>query len=104
MAGMDRQSEERRCMQLDGGKACVSLASGFWDSIEQIATQRGTTLERLVAQVVGDANKDEMSTMLRVYVLAYYQQDFGYPLLNVSDLAQAEVALPLGMSTKRHLH
>lgn len=42
--------------------------------------------------------------MLRVFVLAHYQQDFGYLLLDAPDLALAEIALPLEMPKKRRLH
>jgi predicted DNA-binding ribbon-helix-helix protein len=61
--------EERRCVELDGRKACVSLENDFWDCIEQIAVQRGTTLDHLVAQVVGDTAKDDLSAVLRVFIL-----------------------------------
>ena len=53
------------------------LENDFWECIEQIATQRGITIDRLVAQVVGDASKDELSAMLRVFVLSYYRQCLG---------------------------
>jgi predicted DNA-binding ribbon-helix-helix protein len=101
---MDRQSEERRCVELDGGKACVSLENDFWDCIEQIAVQRGTTLDHLVAQVVGDTAKDDLSAVLRVFVLGHYRQHFGG--LTTKDLAPAvaEDGVPYRMTEKRQIH
>jgi predicted DNA-binding ribbon-helix-helix protein len=64
-------------LELDGRTACVSLENDFWDCIEQIAMQRGTTLDHLVAQVVGDTAKDDLSAVLRVFVLGHYRQHFG---------------------------
>jgi predicted DNA-binding ribbon-helix-helix protein len=46
----------------------VSLEYDFWDCIEQIAILRGTTLDRLVAQEVGDAGMEGLFAVLRVFV------------------------------------
>jgi predicted DNA-binding ribbon-helix-helix protein len=77
IASMDEVFEERRCVELDGRKACVSLENDFWECIEQIAASRGTTFSRLVAQVVGDSAKSELSAILRVFVLAHFRHDAG---------------------------
>jgi predicted DNA-binding ribbon-helix-helix protein len=101
---MDRQFEERRCVELDGRKACVSLENDFWDCIEQIAVQRGTTLDHLVAQVVGDTAKDDLSAVLRVFVLTHYWQHFGGLTTKVSAPAVAEDGVPYRMTEKRQIH
>jgi predicted DNA-binding ribbon-helix-helix protein len=101
---MDQQSEERRCVELDGRKACVSLENDFWDCIEQIATQRGTTIDRLVAQVVGDAEREHLSGVLRVFVLAHYREYFGLLPPDVRNSTIAEVGLPYRMPEKWQIH
>ncbi|MDB5580520.1 MAG: hypothetical protein JWR80_5696 [Bradyrhizobium sp.] len=101
---MDRQSEERRCVELDGRKACVSLENDFWDCIEQIAVQRGTTLDHLVAQVVGDTAKDDLAAVLRVFVLTHYRQHFGLLTTKDSAPAVAEDCVPYRMTQKRQIH
>ena len=101
---MDRQFEERRCVELNGRKACVSLENDFWDCIEQIAVQRGTTLDHLVAQVVGDTAKDDLSAALRVFVLTHYRQHFGLLTTKDSAPAVAEDGVPYRMTEKRQIH
>ena len=101
---MDRQSEERRCVELDGRKACVSLETDFWECIEQIALQHGTTLNHLVAQVVGDTAKDDLSAVLRVFVLGHYRQHFGLLTTEVSAAAVAVDGVPYRMTVKRQIH
>lgn len=101
---MDQQSEERRCVELDGRKACVRLENDFWDCIEQIAVQRGTTLDHLVAQVVGDTAKDDLSAVLRVFVLGHYRQHFGGLTSEVPAPSVAEDGVPHRMEEKRQIH
>jgi predicted DNA-binding ribbon-helix-helix protein len=103
-ADMDRQSEERRCVELDGRTACVSLENDFWDCIEQIAMQRGTTLDHLVAQVVGDTAKDDLSAMLRVFVLTHFRQRFGLLASEVPAPSVAEDGVLYRMTEKRQIH
>jgi predicted DNA-binding ribbon-helix-helix protein len=101
---MDQPSEKQRCVKLDGRKARVSLENDFWECIEQIASQRGTTIDRLVAQVVGDAEKEDLSGVLRVFVLAHYRHYFGLMTADVSYAAVAEDGLPYSMTEKRKIH
>jgi predicted DNA-binding ribbon-helix-helix protein len=101
---MDQPSEERRCVDLDGRKACVSLENDFWECIEQIASQRGTTIDRLVAEVVGDTEREHLSGVLRVFVLAHYREYFGLMTTDVSYAAVAEDGLPYSMAEKRKIH
>jgi predicted DNA-binding ribbon-helix-helix protein len=101
---MDRQTEERRCLELDGRKACVSLENDFWECIEEIAGQRGTTIDCLVAQVVGDAAKEDLSGVLRVFVLGQYREYFGLMTTDMSSSAVAEVGSPYRMPEKRQIH
>jgi predicted DNA-binding ribbon-helix-helix protein len=78
--------EQRRCVELEGRKACVSLESDFWECLEQIALQCSMTLDRLVAFVGGDADEDELSARLRVFVLTYYQESAGVLLPGPKDI------------------
>jgi predicted DNA-binding ribbon-helix-helix protein len=101
---MIKRSEEWRCVELDGRKACVSLENDFWDCIEQIVKQRGTTLDHLVSQVVGDAAKEDFSSVLRVFVLAHYREYFGLMTYDLPLAAVAEDGLPYKMFNKRKRH
>lgn len=84
-----------------GRKTCVSLENDFWDCIEQIATQRGTSLDRLMAQIFGDAAKEDPSSVLRVFVLAHYREYFGLMTSVVSFTAVAGEGPPYSMAEKR---
>jgi hypothetical protein len=76
---MDRQSEERRCVELDGRKACVSLENG-------------------------DTAKDDLSAVLRVFVLTHFRQHFGGLTTKDSAPAVAEDGVPYRMTEKRQIH
>jgi predicted DNA-binding ribbon-helix-helix protein len=101
---MDWQTEQRRCVELDGRKACVSLESDFWECLEQIAVQCGTTLDRLVAEVGGDADKDDLSAVLRVFVLTHYQRGAGFLPLDADITSVAERAYPDKIPEKQKYH
>ena len=67
----------------------------------QIATQRGTSLDRLMAQIFGDAAKEDPSSVLRVFVLAHYREYFGLMTSVVSFTAVAGEGPPYSMAEKR---
>ena len=58
---------------LAGHRTSLSLEAAFWDALRDIARRRGTSLNRLVAEI--DARRSEhgpatnLSSAVRVYVL-----------------------------------
>jgi predicted DNA-binding ribbon-helix-helix protein len=101
---MDVQTEQQRCLELGGRKACVSLESDFWECLEQIAEQSGTTVDRLAAEIGRDMDKDELSAVLRVFVLSHFQQKAGWIPSDEANDGIAEPASPYRMLGKRKCH
>jgi predicted DNA-binding ribbon-helix-helix protein len=101
---MDLQTEEQRCLELGGRKACVSLEADFWECLDQIAEQSGTTVDRLAAEIGGDADEEELSAALRVFVLAHFQENAGWPTSDASNDGIAERATPYRMLQKKKYH
>ena len=45
----------------------------FWDSLKEIAKQRGMTLGTLVAAIDGDRQHTNLSSAIRLFVLGVYR-------------------------------
>lgn len=96
--------DERRCVELNGRKASVSLESDFWECLEQIALRSGTTLAHLVEDIGGDAVKDDLAALLRVFVLTYYQERGNLLLPGAGKLDIIEGVFPPNLPDRRNYH
>jgi predicted DNA-binding ribbon-helix-helix protein len=56
-----------------GRKTSVCLEPQFFEALKEIATERGTSLPRLVTSIDPDRREPNLSSALRVYVLEHYQ-------------------------------
>ncbi len=54
---------------ISGHRTSVSLEDAFWQELKVIAARRGMSLGKLVAEI-DDARSGNLSSALRVYVLA----------------------------------
>lgn len=62
----------RHSVVIDGHKTSVSVEAPFWDALKQIAEARGLSLNRLIAEI--DRNRQRnLSSAIRVHVLTWYQ-------------------------------
>jgi predicted DNA-binding ribbon-helix-helix protein len=75
---MNITNEERRCLELGDRRACVGLESDFWECLDLIAEQSGTTVDRLATAIGGGFEKDELSAALRVFVLTHFREGGGW--------------------------
>jgi predicted DNA-binding ribbon-helix-helix protein len=65
----------KRSVVLDGRKTSVSLETGFWEPLKQIAGREGISISRLIERVGNGAGaKQNLSSALRVFVLQYVRQ------------------------------
>ena len=60
----------KRSIGIAGRKTSVSLEDAFWDSLKEIAAARHTTLSELVASIDRERNQGNLSSRLRLFVLA----------------------------------
>jgi predicted DNA-binding ribbon-helix-helix protein len=63
----------KRGIMIDGHKTSISLEDQFWQALREIAKERGSTLQDLVANIGADRRKGNLSSAIRVFILGYYQ-------------------------------
>ena len=62
------QTLRKRSVVIQGHRTSLSLELPFWDALKEIATRRGLSLARLLAEI--DAGRSgNLSSAARVYVL-----------------------------------
>ena len=68
-----KSSVSKRSIVIAGHKTSVSLENQFWDSLKEIARERGTTLTALVAAIDGNREHANLSSAIRLFVLGVYR-------------------------------
>ena len=63
----------KRSIFIAGHKTSVSLEDEFWDSLKEIAHERGMTLGALVAAIDGNRQNANLSSAIRLFVLGVYR-------------------------------
>jgi len=65
----------KRSIVIDGHKTSVSLEDAFWTSLKEIAQQTNETLSQLVAAIDHNRTQGNLSSAIRLFVLARYQAE-----------------------------
>ena len=68
-----RSQVAKRSIVIAGHKTSVSLEAEFWNSLKEIARERGTTLGALVAAIDGNREHANLSSAIRLFVLGVYR-------------------------------
>ena len=68
-----RSQVAKRSIVIAGHKTSVSLEAEFWNSLKEIARERGTTLGALVAAIDGNREHANLSSAIRLFVLGFYR-------------------------------
>jgi predicted DNA-binding ribbon-helix-helix protein len=68
-----KSSVSKRSIVIAGHKTSVSLEDAFWNSLKEIATERGMTLGELVATIDGNRQHANLSSAIRLFVLGVYR-------------------------------
>ena len=72
-----KSSVTKRSIVIAGHKTSVSLEDEFWNSLKEIAGERGMTLAELVAAIDGDRQHANLSSAIRLFVLGFYRDQRG---------------------------
>ena len=64
----------KRSVVVNGHKSSVSLEADFWSAVKEIAQLRDQTLTQFISEVDTSRDHNNLSSALRVFVLAYYQE------------------------------
>lgn len=63
----------KRSIVIAGHKTSVSLEDQFWDALKEIAANQRSTLSEIVATIDSGRNQGNLSSAIRLYVLAHYR-------------------------------
>ena len=63
----------KRSIVIAGHKTSVSLEDQFWDALKEIAAEKRSTLSDIVASIDSGRNQGNLSSAIRLYVLAHYR-------------------------------
>jgi predicted DNA-binding ribbon-helix-helix protein len=58
---------------ISGQKSSVSLEDAFWDALAKIAEAKDTTRPDLISTIDQTRSNANLSSAIRLFVLAYYQ-------------------------------
>jgi predicted DNA-binding ribbon-helix-helix protein len=73
-AGNKREvSGFKRSIVIAGHKTSVSIEDEFWNSLKEIARERGMSLGALVAAIDRDLEHANLSSAIRLFVLGVYR-------------------------------
>ena len=76
----------KRSVVIAGHKTSVSVEDEFWDSLKEIAVERGMTLAAMIGAIDGDREHANLSSAIRLFVLGFYRDQIASlerPLSNV---------------------
>jgi predicted DNA-binding ribbon-helix-helix protein len=63
----------KRSVIISDHKTSVSLEAEFWTALKEVAKIRGVTLSGLVSDIDKARTTENLSSALRLFVLAHYQ-------------------------------
>ena len=69
-----RSAIEKRSIVIGDHKTSMSLEQAFWDGLKEIAAERGKTLSELVTEIDNERRHNNLSSQIRLFVLAYYKE------------------------------
>jgi predicted DNA-binding ribbon-helix-helix protein len=67
-------TERKRSLSIAGHRTSVSLEDPFWEGLKRIAARDGKTLATLIAEIDSRRGDNNLSSALRLHVLAHYQK------------------------------
>lgn len=66
-------AERKRSLTIAGHRTSVSLEEPFWDALKDIAAAEGLTVAALIATIDSGREAVNLSSALRLHVLAHYR-------------------------------
>jgi predicted DNA-binding ribbon-helix-helix protein len=66
----------QRTVYIDGCKTSISLEDEFWNSLKEIANQRGETLVQLISNINAERKLGKLSSAVRLFVVGFYRDQY----------------------------
>jgi predicted DNA-binding ribbon-helix-helix protein len=70
---LKKSAISKRSIVIAGHRTSVSLEDAFWNSLKEIAAERGMTLTELVAAIDAGREHGNLSSAIRLFVLGIYR-------------------------------
>lgn len=67
-------TDRKRSLTIAGHRTSVSLEEPFWDALKEIAATEGLTVAGLIATIDTGREAVNLSSALRLHVLAHYRR------------------------------
>jgi predicted DNA-binding ribbon-helix-helix protein len=64
---------KKRSIIIARRKTSISLEDEFWESLREIAKERGETISQLISNIDEGRNSANLSSTIRLFVLRYYR-------------------------------
>ena len=81
---------KKRSLVVAGRRTSISVEDEFWGGLKVIAKVRGETLSELVSRIDADRKSNNLSSIVRVFVLAFYKDQLS---AGTADLERVPEAL-----------
>lgn len=69
--------QRKRSVTIAGHRTSVSLEDEFWQALAEIATARGLTIAKLIAEIDAGRGERGLSSALRVFVVTELRRPHG---------------------------
>jgi predicted DNA-binding ribbon-helix-helix protein len=66
--------ERKHSLSIAGHRTSVSLEDPFWTGLKEIAAAEGRTMAALIAEIDSKREGNNLSSALRLHVLAHYRR------------------------------
>ena len=63
----------KRSITIVGHRTSISLEDQFWDALKEIAKERGTSRQALMATIRAERPEGNLSSAIRVFVIEHYE-------------------------------
>jgi predicted DNA-binding ribbon-helix-helix protein len=63
----------KRSIVIAGHKTSISVEDEFWDSLKEIAVERGMTVTAMIGAIDGGRKHANLSSAIRLFVLGVYR-------------------------------
>lgn len=90
----------KRSTVVAGHKTSVTLEDAFWNGLKEIASERNITLSDLVTAVDSERRQDNLSSVIRLFVLDFYRNKLA-DVKDGRDDAEGHLAVKAGAVTTR---
>jgi predicted DNA-binding ribbon-helix-helix protein len=88
----------KRSIDIDGHKTSVTLEDAFWNTLKNIAHERGESISHLVTGINGNRRQfANLSSALRLFVLEFYKEQ-------LDRFEQQEIPVQQAKRRKRRSH